>query len=261
MKYKNLIYVLMVVLLCSLVTAIDEINITIITPADGYNQSSASLYFEANVSMVNDVDCDLLLNGAVNDTVSSITAGDGVNVNYTVTTLTDGYYNVSFYCEESANSSVNETSSVNEIMIDLTAPVITITEPSSYLKTNSADIEFSAVDSSGIDALWFNYDGVNYTYTAPTEITLGAAVYAITFYANDTLGNVGSDTYTIEGRSCLNFNSSEYALYGMIFLIFIIGCVFMLTTMGISIYSVIMTIISIIIALTLAVNVIKVPMC
>lgn len=81
---------------------------------------------------------------------------------------------------------------------DNTPPIITVTSPinTTYFEDvdNTILINFTAIDPAGIDALFYDNETGNTTYTVPVNVTLTTGIYTYTFYANDSLGNLGSET-------------------------------------------------------------------
>ena len=54
---------------------------------------------------------------------------------------------------------------------DTTDPVVTIVHPVEGLYVNSTQLlEIVASDNFQIDSVWYNWEGVNVTYTGPEEI-------------------------------------------------------------------------------------------
>jgi|SRR3989338_6004027 len=60
--------------------------------------------------------------------------------------------------------------------------------------TSSVLINFTASDASGVSAKWYYNGSANVSYSSPNIITLGDGSYNFVFYANDTVGNVGSSS-------------------------------------------------------------------
>ncbi|MHA1456211.1 MAG: BspA family leucine-rich repeat surface protein, partial [Promethearchaeota archaeon] len=53
-------------------------------------------------------------------------------------------------------------------------------------------LQISATDSSGIDTIWYNWEGINVTYTTALYITFSEGSNTIYAWANDTEGNIAS---------------------------------------------------------------------
>lgn len=151
---------------------------------------------------------------------------DNVTVNYTITdvNLASCWYNynsinVSFSCLSGINNVTNITSvSPNTIIMlyandtignranytlnfsyDTTPPSITINEPQS-LETygytgKSQTLNWSVSDDYSLNKIWYNYNGTNitlYGLSNSTNFTLKNHPFNLTFYANDSVGNLGT---------------------------------------------------------------------
>jgi len=135
--------------------------------------------------------------------------------NYTGTasyTLINGDGSKTLYVWYKDNSGNISDSSSDDIVLDATDPIVTITIPttnSSYTTTNSTiDLGGSASDStSGVSAVTWNNDkggsGIasGITGWSISNISLASGDNLITVTASDNAGNTGEDTITV------NFNS------------------------------------------------------
>jgi surface protein len=80
---------------------------------------------------------------------------------------------------------------------DTTDPVVTIVRPVEGVYANPTQLlEIVASDNFQIDSVWYNWEGVNVTYTGPEEIVFPEGTTTIHVWANDTAGNVGSTSVT-----------------------------------------------------------------
>jgi len=77
-------------------------------------------------------------------------------------------------------------------------PQITINSPSNQNYTNakillniSTEIDFGEINST-----WYNYNGTNYTYTTPINITFSQGITNLTVYSNNTYGEENSTSLT-----------------------------------------------------------------
>ncbi|MHA1981067.1 MAG: hypothetical protein ACTSXN_08250, partial [Promethearchaeota archaeon] len=87
---------------------------------------------------------------------------------------------------------------------DLNAPIVEILSPINKTYNNATQLlQISATDSIGIDTIWYNWEGINVTYTAALYITFNEGSNTIYSWANDSAGNVGSTivTFTIDTAS------------------------------------------------------------
>ncbi|MFW9963828.1 MAG: BspA family leucine-rich repeat surface protein, partial [Candidatus Sifarchaeia archaeon] len=88
---------------------------------------------------------------------------------------------------------------------DTTYPVVTIVRPVEGVYIDSTQLlEIVASDNIQIDSIWYNWEGVDVTYTGPEQIAFPGGTTTIHAWANDTAGNVGSASITIT-----TFSSAE----------------------------------------------------
>lgn len=108
------------------------------------------------------------------------------------TDLVEGNY--SYYVAAYDLNGILYTSEYQYIEIDSTIPVVSVFSPSAIVYSNSSIlINFSATDAGvGLDKLWFNNGSGNTTYTTEYTLNLSDATWNFTFYANDTLNNIGN---------------------------------------------------------------------
>jgi len=126
------------------------------------------------------------LNSASNITLNgntTITASQGLNSIVVCGNDTAGNMN----CSETVWFSV-----------DSIAPSVVITAPTGqYNDTTSIPIQFTATDTN-LDLCWYTYDGGSTNTSLPscsnTTISVPNGTYTMYVYANDTFGNVNSDT-------------------------------------------------------------------
>ena len=80
---------------------------------------------------------------------------------------------------------------------DSTAPTVEIISPANTIYYNATQfIEIEAADDREIDTIWYNWDGTNVTYTSEQYITFNEGLNTILAWANDSAGNVGSNSIT-----------------------------------------------------------------
>jgi len=87
---------------------------------------------------------------------------------------------------------------------DVTPPTVTIYKPENVTySTSTIPVNFTASDSSGISKMWFNCKNAtswiylsNQSYSVPTSMTnfVNGTSYQFYAFANDTYGNVGSNS-------------------------------------------------------------------
>jgi hypothetical protein len=154
----------------------------------------------------------------VSDFESSIdtmwyTLEGGVNIEFTVngtidlgnwTALPDGSVTIIYYANDSAGNINSDTVVVNK---DATDPIVSITTPTGgeYFDATPPNYVVEISDSeSSIDTMWYTLEGgSNIEFTVNGTIDLGNwtalldGSVTIIFYANDSLGNIGSDTVVV----------------------------------------------------------------
>lgn len=112
-------------------------------------------------------------------------------------TITEG---IVWNCEMNTKQGTTAQALTNyTLLYDTTTPIITLTAPSNKETITDGDtlfINWSIIEANP-DTCWYVYDGTNTTVscTALTDtFTYNGGINTITFYANDTYGNVGSTT-------------------------------------------------------------------
>ncbi len=120
------------------------------------------------------------------------------------TSLPDEYY----YFNATANDSLGYstdliTREVNISNIDSVAPTVTIATPAnaSLSTDNGLDVEYTATDAFAVDSCWYtkNAGATNNTLASCVNVTTetwSEGSNTVVIYANDTSGNIGSDTVT-----------------------------------------------------------------
>jgi len=173
------------------------------SPRITINSPSSNLWYNFgifNVSLNEAGNCSYSLNGAAN---RSLNSSDGINFYYTNTTLAEGMYNITYYCNDSLGNA--NASSVISFSIDLTAPNVTIVGPEeAYSATGTSTLAFqfnasdninitncSLVINGGISA--YNSSAIsNDTNTITKEVSAG--VYTWSINCTDEVGNTGNST-------------------------------------------------------------------
>ncbi|TFF96744.1 MAG: ABC transporter substrate-binding protein, partial [Promethearchaeota archaeon] len=95
-----------------------------------------------------------------------------------------------------ANDSVGNIGSDSvSFIIDTTNPILNIINPINTIYHGAQQLlNISASDLNGIDSVWYNWDGTNETYTTPMDITFDEGINTLYAWANDSVGNIGSDS-------------------------------------------------------------------
>ncbi|MHA1891909.1 MAG: hypothetical protein ACTSYS_13025, partial [Promethearchaeota archaeon] len=122
---------------------------------------------------------------------------NGTNVTYTSpvnVTFPDGTHVLQAWANDSGG---NVGSATITFTIDTTSPIVVINHPenTAYV-TSSQLVNITASDISGIDTIWYNWNGTNVTYTSPVMVSFPDGTHVLQAWANDTLGYIGSATVT-----------------------------------------------------------------
>jgi hypothetical protein len=190
--------------------------ITLNEPSNDTTSSSSTITF--NCSGTDDVqlsNLSLLIDGTINETVTgsstSLELEKGV-------TFADGDYNWSCIGYDNVGSSTE--SEVRIFSIDNTLPSINVTSPSGdFYGLGIGDSLYLnwTITEDNIDSCWYNYNGTNVSVTCgdnTTSVTIEDFTNkTITLYANDTAGNLGSDSTTWDYELIINsrtYNSTTY---------------------------------------------------
>lgn len=76
---------------------------------------------------------------------------------------------------------------------DTTGPTVTISNPSNTTYSDETQLlQITALDASGVDSIWYNWNGPNVTYDSPESLAFPEGATTIHAWANDSLGNVGT---------------------------------------------------------------------
>ena len=101
-------------------------------------------------------------------------------------------YNISFetdnasYSPELYNVTISST-------IDTTPPTIIIVSPTNTTYANATQrVNISAIDTVGVNTIWYDGNGTNVTYISPISIVFNEGGNILYAYANDTSGNLNS---------------------------------------------------------------------
>jgi surface protein len=91
--------------------------------------------------------------------------------------------------------------------IDSIAPIVEILSLANTTYPHAEQLfDITATDASGIDSIWYNWEGTNVTYTEPQNITFREGLNTIHAWANNSVGNIGitSITFTILTNSFIS---------------------------------------------------------
>jgi hypothetical protein len=146
--------------------------------------------------------------------ISNLAAGSFADVILTVASSQLGNYTVLVTAASQTNSSINYTISITtEILAE---PAINLTSITPYAVINGSNINLlvSALNSQGVWAQIVkpdsNTENVSLTNNANTTFSNTTLIgrYNVTFYVNDSLGNIANTTDYFETFEGVNFNFS-----------------------------------------------------
>ena len=167
-------------------------SLIIVSPTNRvYNNSLITV--RINASDINLANVWYTLNGM------NISYSGNVNVN-----LSDNVYRLSAYANDSCGSlssayidfRVNTSSNGTVNYTDNIGPNVTIVSPINRVyNTGLILLNITAVDDIAIDRVWYELNGVNYSYSSH-YMNLTEGYYTIRAYANDSSGNIDWDGVT-----------------------------------------------------------------
>ena len=182
-------------------------NATLLSPANNTYTNVTSQNFTANLSDSNSGLKNATLNiynqsGLVNQTTVS-TGGVAQTVVGVVVTVIDGIYSWFYKVFDMAGNIF--TTGNNTLTVDTVKPSVSLVSPSPangiYTGSNSAAINATAADSSGINSCTLNFDGTSEAMTKTgttsavcnsTKTGLADGLHNFTVYANDSAGNINN---------------------------------------------------------------------
>ncbi len=200
----------------------NDLAVSLNSPIDILNTTSTNITFNGTASDETAViNVSLYIDGVLNETNSS-----GINNSFYLfeKDFDDGSYNWTY---EACDVVSCVSATTRNFTIDATFPVINITYPTAKVDyqvyNESLDLNWTATDNH-LDACWYNYNGTNTTVTCSVNTTeINTTEYSnrnVTFYANDTFGNLNSYysewDYKIFENSYI-FDNNTYELSSEIF--------------------------------------------
>lgn len=166
------------------------------SPIDNFNTTNPIINFNGTIIAAFGVtNVSLFLDGILNETNSS-----GVNdTNYLFTkVIADGNHNWTY---EACDGDECITATTRNFSIDTTLPIINITFPIGVIDFHEINTNLSlnwTVSDANLDSCWFDWNGTNNTVICldnQTNINITDGTNKnLTFYANDTFGNINSST-------------------------------------------------------------------
>jgi hypothetical protein len=159
---------------------------------EGFNVSD-DLLFEENTSAQGTIDMKIIT--------------EYINMTGTMTYSTPHIFNVSklLYLTNTTEYNISQTENVYHFVslyLD-TAPTIDIVSPEEMIYNGSTIlINITAEDPSGIDSIWYGWNGTNATYSEPVNTTFNKGANTLHVWTNDTAGNVNYTNVTFIVNSC-----------------------------------------------------------
>ncbi len=193
----------------------DAPTITLNSPIDNFNSSIQTINFNGGVIGATDVqNVSLFIDGVLNETNSS-----GINnTDYLFTKiLLDGDHNWTY--ESCSDTGCNIATSRN-LSVDSIIPNVNVTFPIGILDFQEINTNLFLnwnVSDSSLDSCFYDYNGTNITVTCldnQTNINItGGSNKNLTFYVNDTVGNLNSSFTSWEYKIFISnktFNTSSF---------------------------------------------------
>jgi len=195
----------------TLLSPIDDANLTDVTPVLSANITNASGIFIENVTIN-------VYNASGNIFTEINTSGIPFIYNFTTSTLIDGSYdwNVTVYGNDSeAYSSLTYT-----FTIDTVSPVLIISYPNETITFHELNTNLSlnwSANDTHIGSCWYNWNGTNVSVTCADNTTniliIDGTNTNLTFYVNDTFGNLNSSFVSWNYRLFLNSETYDSEVF------------------------------------------------
>ncbi|MFB6088373.1 MAG: hypothetical protein ABEK36_01190, partial [Candidatus Aenigmatarchaeota archaeon] len=172
-------------------------------PSISINNPDNTTYFDYDIPVdvnTSDPDGDAY-SCNISDDGTVIATTDETSETYSTTlTKSDGNHQLSVSCED--NNTATSSDSVS-YTVDTTAPSITIEKPTESYERTEVPVNYTTNDAtSSVDKCWYSIDsGANNTIAgcSNTSVSTGTVgEHNLTLYANDTVGNVESETNTFD---------------------------------------------------------------
>ena len=195
----------------TLLSPIDDANLTDVTPVLSANITNASGIFIENVTIN-------VYNASGNIFTEINTSGIPFIYNFTTSTLIDGSYdwNVTAY----GNDSTAYSSSTHNFTIDTVSPALVVTYPSETITFHELNTNLSlnwSANDTHIGSCWYNWNGTNVSVTCADNTTniliTDRTNTNLTFYVNDTFGHLNSSFVSWNYRLFLNSETYDSEVF------------------------------------------------
>lgn len=204
--------------------AADDINVYLDTPFNNTGVGTSAVNFTGNQSTAGNAthrNATLFVwtgNTVTYSTMNTVT-GNGTNVtSFLNIPLADGTYRWNIFgCGANFTISMCKWGTQNRtVTVDTVAPTIQINAPNGTQPYYYSNITLNWSVTGNPQSCWFNYNNTNYTLSCITNASSFAVHpnrYNLTFYANDSVGNLRS-AYTwweyILTKNSETYNASTY---------------------------------------------------
>lgn len=187
---------------------IQNASVNLTSPLNSLNTSNASVFFNFTASDNTLLNCSLYIDGALNQSNSSITDNAATRFN---TTLAEGRHNWSVSCTDRANNT--NTSAIYSIGIDINPPSITLSSPSNtqWDADGRLNFTFTALENVSLVnncGLWLNTTGTWHQNMTNSSIINNTA---FTFVFDNATNVLANGTYFWNVRCSDNATNSGWA--------------------------------------------------
>lgn len=174
-----------------------------------YNCSASSSTGVLNLS--------LYLNGTIIYSIVNSSVAQNLSFESAIST-SEGVH--STYCSAFNDMLIPTNTALITFTNDATSPNIVLNtpnfDPDSLIQVQQINLNFTITDNIGLNQCWYQYNGVNNTISCSattTPINITNLLNTLTFYANDSAGNLNSSSISWEYKVFQNsqsYNSSTY---------------------------------------------------
>lgn len=188
-------------------------------PSNNYVSSTTGVLFNTTIQVAGGAtitNASLYIDGALNET--KILTGTQNTTTFTKT-LSDGQHNWTVRgCD--SDGACGWASNNYTLTIDSTKPTINVIFPKGTISglTNGQNVSLNySISDTNINTCWYVYNNVNYSLDCSKNSTFvySSGVNSLTLYANDTAGNMESNTTNWILQSLFNnivYNTASYEL-------------------------------------------------
>ena len=179
------------------------IPVTLNSPVDSFSTASSDIVMNcsavdnAGVTNPGVANISLIIDGVINQTISNTTANENIAFQDTIT-FADGTHTWNCNATNFEDGFGNGTQ--RTLTIDSTSPVMNLSSPTgdqgSFVIGNNLSANWKVSDTN-LDSCWIDYNSVNTTVTCGNNNYSFITVVdkqSLIFYANDTSGNLGSNS-------------------------------------------------------------------